>query len=40
MRHRIIPNFYAESEKVNSDRITQMLLDTVPPPASGLGGTG
>ena len=33
MRHRIIPNFYAESEKVNSDRITQMLLETVPPPA-------
>ncbi|HEX2444484.1 MAG TPA: AAA family ATPase [Vicinamibacterales bacterium] len=40
MRHRIIPNFYAESERVNSDRITQMLLETVPPPASGLGGTG
>jgi MoxR-like ATPase len=40
MRHRIIPNFYAESERVNSDRIVQMLIESVPPPASGLGGTG
>jgi MoxR-like ATPase len=40
MRHRIIPNFYAESEHVNSDRIIAMLLDTVPPPASGLAVSG
>jgi MoxR-like ATPase len=36
LRHRIIPNFYAESERVNSDKITDMLLDLVPPPKSGL----
>jgi MoxR-like ATPase len=36
LRHRIIPNFYAESERVDSDKITDMLLDLVPPPKSGL----
>ncbi|MGH9331831.1 MAG: AAA family ATPase [Vicinamibacterales bacterium] len=36
MRHRIIPNFYAESERVNADKIIEMLLDLVPPPKSGL----
>jgi MoxR-like ATPase len=36
LRHRIIPNFYAESERVTADKITDMLLDVVPPPKSGL----
>jgi MoxR-like ATPase len=36
LRHRIIPNFYAESEHVNSDVIVDMLVDTVPAPRSGM----
>jgi MoxR-like ATPase len=36
LRHRIIPNFYAESERVNSDRIIERLLEAVPPPRSGM----
>jgi MoxR-like ATPase len=36
LRHRIIPNFYAESERVNADKIVDMLLEVVPPPKSGL----
>jgi len=36
LRHRIIPNFYAESERVTSDAIVQRLLEQVPPPRSGL----
>jgi MoxR-like ATPase len=40
VRHRIIPNFYAESERVTADKIIDMLLDLVPPPRSGLGVAG
>ena len=29
-RHRIIPNFAAQSESVMSDDITRKILDTVP----------
>jgi MoxR-like ATPase len=36
LRHRIIPNFYAEAEGVTSDRIIELLVDAVPAPASGL----
>ena len=36
LRHRVIPNFYAEAEGVSSDRIVEQLLEAVPPPASGL----
>jgi len=36
LRHRVIPNFYAESERVNSDIIVDRLLETVPAPRSGL----
>jgi MoxR-like ATPase len=36
LRHRIIPNFYAEAEGVTSDRIIEQLVDAVPAPASGL----
>jgi MoxR-like ATPase len=37
MRHRVITNFYAESEQVNSDGIVERLIEAVPPPKSGLG---
>jgi MoxR-like ATPase len=36
LRHRVIPNFYAEAEGINSDRIVEHLLDAVPAPSSGL----
>jgi len=36
LRHRIIPNFYAESEHVTSDVIVEMLIDAVPAPRSGM----
>jgi len=32
LRHRILTNFYAESEKVNSDKIISMLLESIPIP--------
>src|SRR5437868_1754315 len=35
-RHRIIPNFYAESEKVTSDLLIDRLIEAVPPPRSGM----
>ena len=36
LRHRIITNFYAESEGVNSDAIVARLIAAVPPPKSGM----
>jgi len=36
LRHRIMTNFYAESERVNSDTIIERLLATVPVPTSGM----
>ena len=36
LRHRVLPNFYAEAEGITSDRIVDQLLDAVPVPASGL----
>ena len=36
LRHRVITNFYAESEGINSDRIVEQLLAAVPPPRSGM----
>ncbi len=36
LRHRIVTNFYAESEKVTSIDIINRLLETVPEPRSGL----
>jgi MoxR-like ATPase len=36
LRHRILLNFQAESEKVDSDQVIQKLVDTVPEPKSGL----
>jgi MoxR-like ATPase len=36
LRHRIMTNFYAESERINSDAIIDRLLDSVPAPNSGM----
>ncbi|HYU77451.1 MAG TPA: AAA family ATPase [Vicinamibacterales bacterium] len=36
LRHRVIPNFYAEAEGVTADNLIEQLLDAVPAPASGL----
>src|SRR5215212_6211064 len=36
LRHRIIPNFYAESERVTADTLVDRLLDAVPAPRSGM----
>jgi MoxR-like ATPase len=36
LRHRIMTNFYAESERVNSDVIIDRLLQDVSVPRSGL----
>jgi len=36
LRHRIMTNFYAESERVNSDGIIERLLDSVSVPKSGM----
>jgi MoxR-like ATPase len=36
LRHRVIPNFYAEAEGISSDRIVEQLLEVVPAPSSGL----
>ena len=36
LRHRIMTNFYAESERVDSDAIIARLVETVPVPKSGM----
>ena len=36
LRHRIVTNFYAESEGVDTERIIERLLETVPTPKSGM----
>jgi MoxR-like ATPase len=36
MRHRILTNFHAESQRVTKDEIIRRLLETVPVPKSGL----
>lgn len=36
LRHRVLTNFYAESENVNSDKIIEMLLETITEAVSGL----
>jgi MoxR-like ATPase len=36
LRHRIITNFYAESERINSDAIVERLIEAVPLPKSGM----
>src|SRR5918994_1790744 len=36
LRHRVIPNFYAESERVTADILVERLLEAVPAPRSGM----
>jgi MoxR-like ATPase len=36
LRHRILLNFQAESEKVDTDQVIRKLIETVPEPKSGL----
>ena len=36
LRHRIMTNFYAESERITSDTIIDRLIETVPVPRSGM----
>jgi MoxR-like ATPase len=36
LRHRVLLNFQAEAEKVDSDQVVKRLIDTVPEPKSGL----
>ncbi len=36
MRHRIIVNFHAQAERVDTTHVIDRLLDTVPAPTSGL----
>ena len=36
LRHRIVTNFFAESEGVTTDTVIERLLETVPAPKSGL----
>jgi MoxR-like ATPase len=36
LRHRIMTNFYAESERINADKIIERLIETVPRPKSGM----
>jgi len=36
LRHRLLKNFHAESERVDTDTIVERLLETVPLPKSGM----
>jgi MoxR-like ATPase len=36
LRHRIMTNFYAESERINADAVIDRLLESVPIPKSGM----
>jgi MoxR-like ATPase len=36
LRHRVLLNFHAESERVTTDQVIDRLLEAVPPPRSGL----
>jgi MoxR-like ATPase len=36
LRHRVLMNFHAESEKVTSDQVIEKLLSAVPVPKSGM----
>ena len=36
LRHRIIPNFYAESERITRRHLVERLLEAVPAPRSGM----
>ena len=36
LRHRVLTNFFAESEGISSDDLVDRLLETVKPPSSEL----
>lgn len=36
LRHRVLRNFHAESEKISADELIDRLLDSVPLPSSGM----
>ena len=36
LRHRILLNFHAQSERVTTDQVVDRLVEAVPVPASGL----
>ncbi len=36
LRHRVMTNFYADSERITPDTIIERLIETVPAPASGM----
>jgi MoxR-like ATPase len=36
LRHRILRNFHAESERITSDQLIDQLLAAVPAPRSGM----
>ena len=36
LRHRILRNFHAESERITTDQLIDQLLDIVPKPSSGM----
>jgi MoxR-like ATPase len=36
LRHRVVTNFYAESERLNTDAIVARLVESVPIPKSGM----
>ena len=36
LRHRIMTNFYAESERISPDKVVERLLEAVPVPKSGM----
>jgi MoxR-like ATPase len=36
LRHRVMTNFYAESERITSDAVIDRLLESVPVPRSGM----
>ena len=36
LRHRVLTNFHAESERVTPDQIIEQLLKAVPVPRSGM----
>jgi len=36
LRHRILTNFHAESERITTDQIIEKLVNAVPVPKSGM----
>ena len=36
LRHRILTNFHAESERITTDQLIDQLLAAVPMPSSGM----